>query len=108
MKQQMANRGLYIGTGAGLILFALVGILPGSLVGGIVGLKITALIFGSPVKSMLLARVLVALSMIAGIIGAAFVFVVGSAVAGWLFGVVIDTVRAEKPEKEEALEASRK
>lgn len=108
MKQQMAHKGLYIGTGAGLILFVLAGLLPGSLVGGIVGLKITGLIFGSPVKSMLIARVLVALSMIAGVIGAAFVFIVGTAVAGWLVGVVIDTLRAKELEPEEAIEVSRK
>ncbi|RMG72637.1 MAG: hypothetical protein D6710_04485 [Nitrospirae bacterium] len=108
MKQSMANRGLYIGTGAGLILFALVGLLPGSLIGGIVGLKIAGLIFGSPVQSMLIARVLVALSMVAGVLGAAFVFVVGTGVAGWLVGTVIDTLRAREATTAEALESSKK
>ncbi len=108
MKQQMAHKGLYIGTGAGLILFVLAGLLPGSLVGGIVGLKITGLIFGTPVKSMLIARVLVALSMIAGILGAAFVFIVGTATAGWLLGVVVDTLRAKELEEKEAIETAKK
>ncbi len=108
MKQEMAHKGLYIGTGAGLILFALVGLLPGSLIGGLVGLKIAGLLFGSPVKSLIVARIIVAVSMVAGVIGAAFVFVLGTGVAGWIVGVVIDTMRAREVEPKEALEHSKK
>ena len=46
--KEMAMRGLYLGTGAGLILFVLIGLLPGSLVGGVIGLKIAGSIFGTP------------------------------------------------------------
>lgn len=108
MKQSMAHKGLYIGTGAGLILFVLVGLLPGSLIGGLVGLKVAGLLFGSPVKSMIIARIIVAVSMIAGVIGAAFVFVLGTGVAGWIAGVIIDTVRAKEARPEEALQHTEK
>ena len=43
-----SNKGLYLGTGIGLILFVLVGLLSGSLVVGLIGLKLSGFIFGAP------------------------------------------------------------
>jgi hypothetical protein len=102
---EMAKKGLYIGVGAGLVLFALVGLLPGSFVGGVVGLNIAGGIFGLPVSPSVLSRLIVGVSMIFGVMLAGLVFVVGSALIGWLAGSVIDAVResktttAEHPEK---------
>ena len=47
---ETSNKGLYMGTGIGLILFVLVGVLSGSLVGGIIGLKMAGFIFGAPLE----------------------------------------------------------
>lgn len=101
MKQRLANKGLYIGTGAGLILFALVGLLPGSLIGGIVGLKVAGLLVGTPVKATVVARIIVAVSMVIGLMVAAAAFVVGTGILGWIIGAIADV--ATQP-KEEALE----
>ena len=40
MNTTYAKKGTYIGTGIGIVLFVLVGILGGSLAGGAIGLKI--------------------------------------------------------------------
>ncbi len=100
--KDMANKGLYIGTGAGLIMFVLLGLLPGSLIGGAIGLQLSAAIFGSPVEAALIPRIIIALSMVVGILGSAFVFVVGTSVLGWAAGLVVDTLRGTKPVEAEA------
>ena len=92
----MAKKGLYTGIGAGLVLFALIGLLPGSFIGGMVGLNIAGGIFGLPVGASVFSRVIVGVSMIMGVMLAGVVFVVGSALIGWLIGYVIDAIRQSK------------
>jgi hypothetical protein len=94
--KNLASKGLYIGTGAGIILFVLFGMLPGSLIGGAIGLQISGMLLGSPVESALLPRAIVAISMVAGILASAFAFVVGTSVLGWAGGVVVDTVKGKR------------
>jgi hypothetical protein len=89
---ETSNKGLYMGTGIGLILFVLVGLLSGSLVGGIVGLKLAGSIFGAPLEGALLARVIVAISMMAGVFTSALVFIGGTAVLGWMAGYLYDSM----------------
>ena len=90
---EMAKKGLYIGVGAGLVLFALVGLLPGSFIGGVVGLNIAGSIFGLPLSSSVLPRVIVGASMVLGVMLAGMVCVAGGALTGWLTGNAIETVR---------------
>ena len=87
-----AQKGLYIGTGIGLILFVLVGLLSGSLIGGVVGLKLAGSIFGMPLEGALLARVIVIMSMLAGVFTSAVVFIGGTSVLGWAIGYVYDAM----------------
>jgi len=94
--KETAKKGLYVGAGAGVVLFALIGLLPGSFIGGIIGLSIAGSIVGTPVGPELLPRIIVGVSMILGIILAGLIFVVGSSLLGWAAGYVIDAVRAEK------------
>ncbi len=101
MRQEMAKKGLYAGTGAGLILFALVGLLPGSLIGGVVGLKLAGLVFGTPLKGLVIARIMVAASMIVGVLGAAVVFVLGTGIFGWSLGYIVDALKSGKEMEEE-------
>ncbi len=89
----MAKKGLYTGVGAGLVLFALIGFLPGSFIGGVVGLNIAGSIFGLPLSASLLPRVVVGASMVLGVMLAGVVFVAGGAVSGWLTGSAIEAVR---------------
>jgi|SRR5208337_1932990 len=92
----MAKKGLYIGTGMGLVLLVLVGVLPGSFVGGYVGLKIAEGMFGPIVAGAIMPRLIVAFSMIAGVLMTAVVFVVGLGVLGWAAGFIADAVKASK------------
>src|SRR3990172_7535311 len=66
MKTSFAKKGLYVGTGAGLVIFVLFGLLPGSLLGGVAGLNIAGWLFGQPVESALLSRIIVFLFMLIG------------------------------------------
>lgn len=103
--KEIAKKGLYIGAGAGLVLFAITGLLPGSFIGGVIGLNIAGSIFGTPLGPSLLPRLIVAASMILGICISGVVFVVGASLLGWLVGY---TAEAIKYGKEAAIEAEAK
>jgi hypothetical protein len=90
---ETSQKGLYVGTGIGLILFVLVGLLSGSLVGGVIGLKMAGFIFGAPLEGALLARVIVAISMLAGVFASGLIFVGGTGFLGWAAGYVYDALR---------------
>jgi hypothetical protein len=92
MKSSIANRLSYIGAGIGLTLFAIFGLLYGSFLGGVIGLNIVNLLSGAPLASSIIARVIVALGMITGILLSCAIFVVGCGAVGWLIGTVIDPV----------------
>ncbi len=96
-----AKKGLYVGTGAGIILFALVGLLPGSFIGGFLGLKAVGILFGG-LEATVISRVIVALSMLTGVLVSAVAFVFGSGVLGWAAGYVADTMSHKTEEGVEA------
>ena len=90
-----AKKMAYMGTGCGIVLFAIFGLLPGSFLGGVMGLNIAGTLLGMPVSSGVLARLIVAASMVAGVMVAGIMFITASSVAGWLLGSVADSLRAE-------------
>ncbi len=106
--KDIAKKGLYVGTGAGLVLFALVGLLPGSLIGGVIGLKVVGSIFGSPLGSAILPRMILAVSMITGIVVSAMVCVLGSGMIGYSIGFLMDAVRSGQAAGVEAPQAVKK
>jgi len=91
----MAKKGLYVGAGAGLVLFALVGLLPGSLIGGVIGLKVVGSIFGT-MGSAILPRMILAVSMVTGVMVAATVCLLGSGMIGYSMGFLMDSVKSTK------------
>ena len=91
-----ARKATNIGAGAGLVLFAIVGLLPGSFIGGAIGLNIAGSLFGMPLSSALLPRLIVGVSMLLGIFVSALIFITAFSVAGWLAGHVIDSLRMGK------------
>jgi hypothetical protein len=102
---ESSKKGLYVGTGVGLILFVLVGLLSGSLVGGLIGLKMAGLIFGAPLEGALLSRVIVAISMIGGVFASAVIFIAGMGFLGWTAGFLFDattTASAKTPHAQTA------
>ncbi len=90
MKTSISRKTAYIGAGAGLVLFALFGLLPGSLLGGAAGLNIAGWLFGLPVSPGLISRAIVLLSMLIGVLVAGIVIVTASTTVGWLVGKLIE------------------
>lgn len=93
IKGEIAKKGLYIGTGVGLVLFALIGLLPGSFIGGVVGLGLAGSIFGTPIGAQLLPRIIVGAFMMLGVVVAGLIFIIGSSLLGWIIGYVIDAIK---------------
>ena len=91
MKTSIARKTAYIGAGAGLVLFALFGLLPGSLIGGAAGINIAGWLFGLPLQPGLLSRMIVLASMLIGVLVAGIVIVTASSTVGWLVGRVLES-----------------
>jgi hypothetical protein len=87
---EMSKKGLYVGTGIGLILFFLVGLLTGSFFGGMAGLKVMESITGKPLEPTLISRMVIVLSMLAGVVASAVIFIGGLGVLGWAAGFVFE------------------
>ena len=90
------------GAGVGLTLFALVGLLQGSMIGGAIGLGIVNSVLGGPAGTTLLSRVVVGASMLAGIIVTGIAFIGISAGAAWAAGYVIGWLAEPKGAAEHA------
>jgi len=91
MKTTISRKTAYIGAGAGLVLFALFGLLPGSLLGGAVGINIAGWLFGLPLDPGLVSRIIVLASMLIGVLVAGIVMVTVSSTVGWLIGKVLES-----------------
>jgi hypothetical protein len=104
MKTQMSQKGIYVGAGVGIVLFAIIGLLPGTFMGGAIGLSIATHVFGGPLGTALLPRLFVGAAMIFGLLLSGLLFIVGASSVGWLVGYIIDAARRDKPvEKDTAV-----
>ena len=90
MNTTIARRTAYIGAGAGLVLFALFGLLPGSLLGGAMGINIAGWFFGLPLQPGLISRVIVLASMLIGVLVSGIVMVTATSTIGWLIGKALE------------------
>ncbi len=90
MKNTVSRKTADIGAGAGLVLFALFGLLPGSLLGGAAGINIAGWFFGLPLDPGLIPRVIVLVSMLIGVLISGIVIVTASTTVGWLVGKLIE------------------
>ena len=86
MKISRSKQGVYAGAGAGLVLFGLFGLLPGSLIGGAMGISAAGMLFGLPLDPGLLSRMIVLGGMVLGIMVAGTMIVTTSSTIGWLIG----------------------
>ena len=100
MKNSIARKGAYIGAGAGLVLFAIFGLLPGSLLGGAAGINIAGLLFGLPLEPGLISRAIVLVSMLVGVLVSGIVIVTASTTMGWLAGRLLEGSAAREEQKE--------
>ncbi len=106
MKTSISRKTAYIGAGAGLVLFALFGLLPGSLLGGAAGMNIAGWLFGLPLNPGIISRSIVLMSMLIGVLIAGIVIVTASTTVGWLLGKLIEP-KASVEERAEAKAANR-
>lgn len=90
MKTSLAKKAAYIGAGAGMVLFALFGLLPGSLIGGAAGINVAGWIFGLPLEPGIISRAVVFASMLVGVLVSGVAIVTAASSAGWLMGKVMD------------------
>jgi hypothetical protein len=90
MNTTISRKTAYIGAGAGLVLFALFGLMPGSLIGGAAGISIAGWFFGLPLQPALLSRIIVLASMLFGVLVAGIVIVTVTSTAGWLVGRLLE------------------
>ena len=98
MKKAISKSGLYIGIGAGLVLFVISGLLPGSFIGGSIGVNLAKNLFGGTIEGSLLPRLIVGVSMFSGIMAAGLFLLIFTSSLGWLsgysIGYVIDAMRS--------------
>jgi hypothetical protein len=102
MKTTLSRKTAYIGAGAGLVLFAIFGLMPGSLLGGTMGINIAGWLFGLPLQPGLLARVIVLASMLIGVLVTGIVIVTATSTVGWLIGKVLEPSTHSKEDAGEA------
>jgi hypothetical protein len=93
----IVKKAAYVGAGAGLALFALIGLLPGSFLGGVFGIKIAGSLFGLPLKADFLPRFTVGVSMVLGVLVSGALFVAGGTLAGWMIGKAIVAGKTVRP-----------
>ena len=89
-RSTMASIMATAGCGMALAVFAIYGLLNASLIGGLVGLNIAGAIMGYPVEATLVAKVIVALGMLAGVTLAALTCALAGTSLGWVAGKVAD------------------
>jgi small-conductance mechanosensitive channel len=90
MKNTLSRKAAYIGAGAGLVFFAIFGLLPGSLLGGAAGIKLAGLLFSLPLEPGIVSRMIVLASMLVGVVVSGITIVTATSTTGWLLGRVID------------------
>jgi len=90
MNTTLSKKSAYIGAGAGMTLFALFGLLPGSLLGGAAGIKLAGMLLGLPLESGILQRVIVLASMLVGVMVSGLTIVTATAAMGWLTGSALE------------------
>jgi hypothetical protein len=91
MKITLSRQGAYLGAGAGLVLFGMFGLVPGSLLGGAAGINFAGMLFGLPLEPGLLSRLIVLTAMLAGVFISGTLIITTSSTIGWIIGAVIRT-----------------
>ena len=89
MKNSISRQAAYIGAGSGLVLFAIFGLLPGSLIGGAAGIKFAGMLFGLPLEPGIISRAIVLTSMLVGVLVSGIAIVTAVSAGAWLLGLVI-------------------
>ncbi len=90
------KKGLIIGAMGGAILFAVFGLLPGSFIGGVIGLNIAKGLFGPPINADLAPRMIVATAMVVGVLVTGVVTVIATSLLGMVGANLLKVLRVER------------
>jgi len=90
MNSSLSRKTSYIGAGAGLVLFAIFGLLPGSLLGGAAGIKFAGMLFGLPLEPGVISRSIILASMLLGVVVSGITIVTATSTSGWLLGRMLE------------------
>lgn len=101
MNNSFSKKATFVGAGAGLVLFVMFGLLPGSLLGGAAGLKFAELFFGLPLEPGIMSRAIVLASMLVGVMVSGIIIVTATSTTAWIISRVI-TVSAQDKASEAA------
>ena len=96
MKNTFSKNATFVGAGAGLVLFVMFGLLPGSLLGGAAGLKFASLFFGLSLEPGIISRAIVLASMLLGVMVSGIIIVTATSAAAWLVSKMITTSTEDK------------
>jgi len=101
MKNTFSKKATLIGAGAGLVLFVMFGLLPGSILGGAAGLKFAGLFFGISLETGIISRAIVLASMLVGVMVSGIIIVTATSTTAWILSRAI-TVSAQDKASEAA------
>jgi hypothetical protein len=73
--------------------------MPGSLLGGAMGINIAGWLFGLPLHPGLVSRIIVLVSMLIGVLVAGIVIVMATSTLGWLVGKALESGTQTKEEE---------
>lgn len=90
MRTTLSRKTAYIGTGAGLVLFAIFGLFPSSLLGGATGITLAGLFLGLPLDPGIVSRAIVLASMLVGVVFAGIIILAVMSTLGWLVGRLLE------------------
>jgi len=85
-----------MGAGAGLVLFVMFGLLPGSLLGGAAGIKFAGLFFGLPLESGIVSRAIVLASMLVGVVVSGIIIVTATSTTAWIVSKALTVSTQDK------------
>lgn len=92
-----------IGASFGIAAFLALGLLPSLVYGGYAGIILAGALFGTPVASTLVVRILAIAGMVLGAAGVGALFAVGGAAAGAAVEVLVGSgAKEQKPEARKA------
>ena len=89
-QNKLTQAATFVGAGIGLVIFAFFGLLPGSFLGGAVGLNLAGKIFGLPLSPTLLPKMIIAASMAFGVVLSGLVIIFIFAALGSIGGVCLE------------------
>ncbi|HEX9859603.1 MAG TPA: hypothetical protein VGB23_00250 [Nitrospirota bacterium] len=112
LRQELAKKSALVGAGAGLVFYALFGLMQGALLGGTAGILFTNWVFGPGAMAVmageLITRAIIAGAMLAGVLVSLVMSVTITATAGYILGSILGVMAGERETAEAGLGAAKR